>query len=98
MAAQRKSQELDGFVGLENSLLAEMQSHQSPFAMFLLISTWRYVEHVKYLDKQQETGGEDYLFCPIPNGQRAFFIPLVISNGNPLVPVTVHIGQRFAKL
>lgn len=69
MASQRKSQELDGFVGLENSSLAEMQSHQSPFAMFLLISTHRYVAHAKYLDKKQEMEIKVTCSAQLPKGK-----------------------------
>lgn len=69
MASQRKSQELDGFVGLENSSLAEMQSHQSPFAMFLLISTRRYVAHAKYLDKKQEMEIKVTCSAQLPKGK-----------------------------
>lgn len=69
MASQRKSQELDGLVGLENSSLAEMQSHQSPFAMFLLISTRRYVAHAKYLDKKQEMEIKVTCSAQLPKGK-----------------------------
>lgn len=90
MASQRKSQELDGFVGLENSLLAEMQSRQSPFVMFLLISTHRHVARAKYLDKRQEM--EIKVACPaqFPKGKQPL-VPLVISNGDLPVPVTTPI-------
>lgn len=72
MSTHRKSRELDGFSGLENSFLAETQSHPSPFALFLLMFTYSYVAHVKYLDKKEEMEVKVTCSAQSPKGKEPF--------------------------